>query len=319
LVENKTRIASETLRRWDMKRAVSVSLGSPKRDKKVTIDFNGVSISVERIGTGGDAQLARRTFTQLDGQVDALSVGGIDMYVHLEGRDYPVRAALKLVQDVRQTPLVDGRMLKYALEGRLFERAKPLLGGKPHFRRAFVPFGTDRVGLISAVSRVADEVLIGDLMFMFGLPYAVRGLDSFKRLARLLLPLAGYLPITMLYPPGAREDKPTPKFENYWRSADLIAGDMHYIYKYASQDLDGKFIVTNTTTPENIEMLRQRGVHQVLTTTPRYEGRSFGVNMMEAALTAYAGKGRPLSITELDGLIDELELRPTLQTLNNGS
>lgn len=298
-----------------MKRAVSVSLGSPKRDKQVVVDFNGVTISVERIGTGGDAQAARRLFRELDGKVDALSVGGIDLYVHLDGRDYPIRAALKLVQDVHQSALVDGRLLKYALEGRLFERAQPLFDQPLRFNSAFIPFGTDRIGLISAVSSVAKQVLIGDLMFMFGLPIAVRGLERFKRLARILLPLAGFLPISVLFPPGAKEEGHQPKYQSYWQQADLIAGDMHYIQKYAPSDLRGKFVITNTTTEENIQTLKERGVSRVLTTTPRYEGRSFGVNMMEGVLTAYAGLGRALTMAELNALIDELDLRPTLQVL----
>jgi hypothetical protein len=298
-----------------MKRAVSISLGSPKRDKQVVVDFKGVPICVERIGTGGDAQAARRLFTELDGQVDALCVGGIDLYVHLDGRDYPIRAALKLVQEVHRTPLVDGRMLKYALEGQVFERAASLLGGMPHYQKAFIPFGTDRIGLISSVSRVADQVLIGDLMFMFGVPYPVPGLQSFKRLAKVLLPVAGYLPISVLFPPGAKDEGHHPKFQRYWQEADLIAGDMHYIQKYAPADLEGKFVITNTTTEENIQVLRSRGVASVLTTTPRYEGRSFGVNMMEGVLTAYADKGRPLSIAELSELIELLDLRPELQIL----
>jgi hypothetical protein len=33
---------------------------------------------------------------------------------------------------------------------------------------------------------------------------------------------------------------------------------------------------------------------------------------MEAALTAYAGKGRQLSNEELDALIDALEIRPSV-------
>ena len=299
-----------------MKRAVSVSLGSSSRDKTVEIELNGKWLCVERIGTGGDPQAARRLFAELDGQVEVLSVGGIDLYVHLEGHDYPIHAALKLVQDVHLTPVVDGRMLKYALEGRLFERAEPFFAEQPHFEKAFIPFGTDRMGLIQAVSQVADEVLVGDLMFIFGLPYPVRGLKNFKRLARILLPIAGYLPINMLLPPGARETTHQPKYTRYWQEADLIAGDLHYIQKYSPADLDGKTIITNTTTPDNIEMLRRRGVFQVLTTTPIYEGRSFGVNVMEAVLTAYAGLGRALSLGELNTLIDELDLRPTLQVLN---
>jgi hypothetical protein len=50
----------------------------------------------------------------------------------------------------------------------------------------------------------------------------------------------------------------------------------------------------------------------VITTTPRYEGRSFGTNMMEAAVTAFAGKHRNLTDGELNTLIDELALRPTV-------
>jgi hypothetical protein len=79
--------------------------------------------------------------------------------------------------------------------------------------------------------------------------------------------------------------------------------------------MDGKTVVTNTTTDENIELLKARGVKTVITTTPRYEGRSFGTNMMEAALTAFAGKGRRLSDDELNGLIDELRLMPTVMNL----
>jgi hypothetical protein len=38
--------------------------------------------------------------------------------------------------------------------------------------------------------------------------------------------------------------------------------------------------------------------------------------MMEATLTAYAGKGRPLTDAELNDLIDELNLLPSVQLLN---
>ncbi len=129
------------------------------------------------------------------------------------------------------------------------------------------------------------------------------------------MPIARHLPVSMLLPPGSKGEKRKPKGVRYWQEADLIAGDMHYIYKYSTPDLGGKFVITNTTTPENIQWLKDRGVHTVITTTPRYEGRSFGLNMMEAALTAYAGLGRPLSNHELNSLIDRLELRPWVQFL----
>jgi len=298
-----------------MKRAVSVSLGSSARDKRVVVRFKGEPIRVERIGTDGDAPKAQRLFAELDGQVDAFGVGGVDLYLRLGDREYPLHAALKLVQDVHQTPIVDGRGLKHTLERRVFELAAPALGGRPHFRRAFVPVAVDRLGLAEAAADVSDEVVIGDLMIALGIPIPVRGIDAYRKLARLLFPIVSYFPMSMLfYGSGGAEAE--PKYQRYWQEADLIAGDFMFMRKYLPDDLTGKTVITNTTTAENIELLRTRGVRQVITTTPRYEGRSFGTNLMEAALTAYAGQGRPLSDAELNALIDELDLRPSVQQLN---
>ncbi len=298
-----------------MKRAVSVSLGSPTRDKRVVVTFKDTPISVERIGTGGDAERARRLFAELDGTVDALGVGGVDLYLRLDDREYPLHAALKLVQDVHQTPVVDGRGLKHTLERRVFELAKEALGDPPHFHRAFIPVAVDRLGLAQAVTAVADEVTFGDLMVALDIPIPIRGIENYRKVARLLLPIVSYFPMSMLYY-GSKGEETQPKYERFWKAADLIAGDFLFMRKYLPDDLRGKTVVTNTTTPENIEWLRARGVRLVITTTPRYEGRSFGTNMMEATLTAYAGKGRPLSDNELNELIDELGLRPSVQWLN---
>jgi len=82
--------------------------------------------------------------------------------------------------------------------------------------------------------------------------------------------------------------------------------------KDMTKNLSGKTVVTNTTTEENIELLKSRGVKTIITTTPRYDGRSFGTNMLEAALTTYAGNSRRLTDAELNGLIDDLGLKPSV-------
>ncbi len=299
-----------------MKRAVSVSLGSSKRNKKVIITFDDVPIEVERIGTDGDPKKARQLFAELDGKVDALGVGGVELYLRLGDREYPLRSGIGLIRDVHKTPAVDGRGLKHTLERRVFELAASELGGMPHYRRAFFTLGVDRFGMAQAVSEVADEVIFGDLMFALGIPAPVKGLDNLRRLGRILLPIVGKLPISMVYPTGEKQETIEPKYEKYWQQAELIAGDFLYIRKHMPEDLRGKDILTNTTTEADVELLKARGVRWLITTTPRYEGRSFGTNMMEAALTAYAGKGRPLTDDELNALIDKLAIRPHVQRLN---
>jgi ATP-dependent 26S proteasome regulatory subunit len=81
-------------------------------------------------------------------------------------------------------------------------------------------------------------------------------------------------------------------------------------------DLKGKILITNTTTAKNVEELRERGVHLLVTTTPRLGGRSFGTNVMEAALLALIDKSQS-KITQTDflELIERIPLEPNIEVL----
>lgn len=298
-----------------MKYAVSISLGSSSRDKKVEIKFKNETVVIERIGLDGDVVKAKRLYEELDGQVDAFGMGGVDMSLRLDGREYPLRAALKLIENVKKSPVVDGRGLKHTLEQRIFELAAPALGEIPKFQKAFIPVAADRIGLATAVSEVTEEVIFGDLMVALGVPLPVSGLKNFKRVAKIMFPIVSYFPMSLLYY-GSDSVEQEPKHQKYWEECDLIAGDFLFMRKYMPKSIAGKTIITNTTTDQNLLLLKERGARRVITSTPRYDGRSFGTNMMEAALTAYAGLGRSLSDAELNTLIDELDLRPQVQDFN---
>jgi len=123
-------------------------------------------------------------------------------------------------------------------------------------------------------------------------------------------------PFEWLYPTGEKQNVRTPKWEKYYRWATVVAGDCLYIKRNMPDDMKGKVIVTNTTTPEDVELFKQCGVKYLVTTTPVMDGRSFGTNMMEAALVAISGKNRPLTWPELTEMLDQLGFEPQLQELN---
>lgn len=78
--------------------------------KKVIVNLNGVEIQVERIGTDGNVEKARQMYLDLDGKVDAFGVGGVDLYLRIDQKEYPLHAALRLsVVSDKGTPLCDGR------------------------------------------------------------------------------------------------------------------------------------------------------------------------------------------------------------------
>ena len=300
-----------------MKRAVSISIGSSKRDKAVEVELLGEKVSIERIGTDGDMEKAARLYQELDGKVDAFGVGGADLGVMVDQKWYPLYSVQKMVRFIRQTPVVDGTGMKNTLEYRLAPFIDAKIGDyvRSLGRKAFVATGSDRWGLGQGFLKGGYEVTFGDLMFSLGIPIPLHTARSLKILSALIMPIAGRLPFKWVYPIGEEQDKRIPKWEKYYHWGTVIGGDCHYLKRHMPEKMNGKVIATNTTTPADVELFRQAGVKYLVTSTPVFDGRSFGTNMLEAALVAVAGKGRKLTNDELNLLIDQLGLEPQLQEL----
>jgi hypothetical protein len=299
-----------------MKRAVSVSIGSSTRDKAVEIELLGERVRLERIGTDGDMEKAARMYQELDGKVDAFGVGGADLGVLVDKKLYPLFSVLPMVRFIRKTPVVDGSGLKNTLESRLAQFIDQRLGDYIKVRRALVTSGADRWGMAMSFYEAGYECVFGDLMFALGLPFPLHTKRSLKVLAALLMPIAGRVPFKWVYPTGEKQEVRTPKWTKHYDWATVIAGDAHYIKHYMPDKLPGKIVVTNTTTPDDVELFRKAEVKYLVTSTPRLEGRSFGTNMMEAALVAASGKARPLTYDELNEMLSRLGLEPQLEELN---
>jgi hypothetical protein len=299
-----------------MKHVVSISLGSSSRDKKVEFKLGNETIIIERIGCDGDEKKAKALFTEMDGKVDAFGVGGVELFVRVLDKNYPLRSGLKLVKEVKQTPCTDGRGLKLTLEQNIFQMAEPHFRFPITPRKAMMPVAADRYGMAESLHRAGFELVFCDLMFGLGIPLPVYGLARLRTLAAFLMPVVGLMPISMLYPTGQNQDENIPKYEKWFNYGPVIAGDFQYIRRHMPLDMRGKVIITNTTTAGDVQLMQSRGVAYLVTSTPRIDGRSFGANVLEAALIAYSGKGHPLTDAELAALVKALDLKPHVQALN---
>jgi len=298
-----------------MKRAVSISIGSSKRNKSVEVELLGEKVCIERIGTDGDMEKAAQLYRELDGKVDAFGVGGADLGLRVDQKWYPLHSVKPMVRFIQKTPVVDGAGLKNTLENRLAPFIESKIGSHIKEKRALIMVGADRWGMTTSFVGAGYECIFGDLMFGLGLPIPLHSIRELKTLAAVMMPVVGRFPFEWLYPTGEKQEHRTPKFTKYYLWASVIAGDCHYVKRYMPDRLEGKVIATNTTTPEDVEIFRAAGVRYLVTSTPVLDGRSFGTNMMEAALVAVAGKGRPLTDQELAAMLDELGFEPQLQEL----
>lgn len=303
-----------------MKRAVSVSIGSSTRDKSGSLELFGKTVQMERIGTDGDMKKAAQIFQELDGEVGALGVGGAVLGLLVDQKWYDFHSISPLVRYVKKSPLVDGTGLKDTLERQAGAVVLPLLNGLP--RRVFHMSGVDRYGLARGFMDNGFESVFGDLMFSVGLDIPVRSDTSLKRLAKALTPALTRMPFHWLYPTGEKQEIHTPKFTKYFEWASVIAGDCHYITKYMPERMDGKIVVTNTTTEKDRMLFKNAGVRYLITTTPIVDGRSYGTNMMEAAILTALDWKEPVSyanpngyFTKMSQVVAELGLKPNLKEL----
>jgi len=300
-------------------RAVSVSIGSSKRDKTVEVDLFGKTIQLERIGTDGDMEAAAQLYRDLDGKVGALGVGGAIIGFLVDQKWYNLRSIQPLVRDVKITPVVDGTGLKNTLERKAATVIEPHLDGMP--KKVFQMSGVDRYGLSRGFMDLGYKSIFGDLIFGLGLPISISDDAGLKRMAKILIPLITNLPFNWLYPTGEKQEVHTPKFTKYFDWATVISGDCHYITKYMPERLDGKIIVTNTTTAKDREIFKNAGVRLLVTTTPMLDGRSFGTNMMEAGIITARGWTDPINYQskqyyeKMEEAIRELGLSPQVQEL----
>lgn len=296
-----------------MKRVVSVSLGSSKRNKSNQATMLGEEFQLERIGTDGDMRAFQAMFEELDGKVAALGVGGADIYLVAGERRYAFRQILNCIRNVKQTPVVDGSGLKHTLERRAIYWLQEQ--GIVDFQqeKAMLVSAVDRYGMAQALSEVCPNVIYGDLMFGIGLPIPLRSYRAVERLGRLILPLLTQLPFKWVYPTGEKQDSRAPKFQKYWDESTFLCGDSLYLLRYAPDKLVGKTILTQSVRQANLDWMKSAGVRRVITTTPVIGGETFATNVMEAMLVAILGK-EPADVTPSDYLeiLDRLQWKPTV-------
>jgi hypothetical protein len=299
-----------------MKRIVSVSLGSSKGNKSHEVDILGERFTIERIGTDGDLIKFRDMFTELDGKVDALGVGGADVYYVAGKRRYVVRQIKKLIAGAKTTPVLDGSGLKHTLERETIHELQR--SGEVDFakERVLLVSAVDRYGMAQALYEHCPNVVCGDLMYGIGLPFRIRRYGTVKFLAAVLLPIITRLPFKWFYPTGEKQETRTPKFTFAFDEATIVAGDKHIIRRYAPDDLTGKTIITQSIRKMDVDWLKASGVKRLITTTPEMGGETFATNVMEGVIVTIAGK-RPEELVEADYLdiLKRLDWKPNVMAL----
>lgn len=302
-----------------VKKVISVSLGSSRRNADGILYLGDTRVELERIGTDGDLSRAAELLRFYDGRVDAIGLGGTDLYLSAGGCRYIFSESAKLLKNSKRTPVVDGSGLKDTLERMLIRRLAEERILDFSGRRVLLTCAADRFGMAEALEEQNCRLTFGDLIFGLGINKPLHDTKTLTRLAAIIAPIITRLPIRWLYPTGKKQEEKKSFHPEYFLENEIIAGDFLLIKRFMPPRLTDKTILTNTVTAEDRQLLKEAGVKKLITTTPCINGRSFGTNVIEAALVAAAGSLGPLTPEEYEDYIHRYDLQFSVEDLQQGA
>jgi len=206
--------------------------------------------------------------------------------------------------------------LKNTLERRIVKYLEEKMGFDFSKYNILMVAAVDRFGMAESFADTGAKILFGDLIFGLGLPLAIKSFKTLHKVVSILAPFIVLLPFELLYPTGSKQNsgiKNADKYAKYYEWADIIAGDFHFINHYSPDNLENKIIITNTVTEDNIKKLKKKGVKLLITTTPEFNGRSFGTNVMEAVLVSILNQPvENITVDDYNNLLDKLNFLPRI-------
>ncbi len=284
------------------------------------VQFLGQEIQIQRKGCNGDPEQARALIAEYDGKVDAIGLDGLPAVLELGPFNQPHEIGQTLPAVAQTTPVVDGSGIRAGLERWgviLADRAQPGIFAQKHI--LMVP-GLNHPGLTQALSRRSPHVRYADPVVYFAMPQfpGVGSQITFNRAAPGTLEQLQAAAFRRIRPQAGQPGTPRAAAPFEW--ADVIAGDIGAIRRYAPAKLKHKTVVVECASETDVADLRERGVAILVTLMPSTEGeKSLGrwpAAAIEAMLAALRSNTTdPLTEDTYLDLMAEIEWTPGIRYL----
>lgn len=300
-----------------MKKAIAIHLGTGQETQ--TLQLQGETIELTTIGCDQNLEYAKHLIAEWDGQAAAIALDGLPTTLELGAASRPHAQGAALLAAATQTPVLDGRIIRAGLERwgvTLADRAQPGIFSQ---KRVLMTPGLNHNGMAQALQRRGSSIRYADPFIFFNLPNVPGiGLPQTRDpLAPRTVEQLKDAPYERLHPqPNGQTDHSHAPF--HW--ADIIAGDIGAIRRFAPEKLTRKTIVVESATEADAADLQQRGAAILVTLMPNLTDPTglgqHSAAVIEALLTAVRpNPTAPLSEDTYLDLMADLEWTPAIRTL----
>lgn len=295
-----------------MKKVVTVTLGSSKKDFEFTTEFLGQTYTVRRMGTDRDTGKAWELMRRQQAHADAIGLGEISDHYNVGLRSLINKETKRLVNVVTRVPVTTGATLRRLLQVRAVRYVQKEIGH--YFNNNLVLFlsGMRNYDMAVAMSDYTKNLSFADALFQTGTPTMLTSLEQLELYAKGSNLVLSGKPGGMLE--ASLSDFKIKRAAAAVAKSHVIVGTFPEIKSVGNpSNLEGKTIITSAVDDERLAFFTECKVNLVVDVSPKIFEKVVGINTIEAMILASLDKApEEISDDDFAEILDELDLKPRL-------
>ncbi len=295
-----------------MKKVVTVTLGSSKKDFEFKTKFLGQEFQVRRFGADKDSSKAWELMRRQQANADAIALSDMPDHYHVGLRTVINKKSQHLMQVVTRVPVTTGASLRRLLQVRAVRYVQKELGR--YFDNNLVLFlsGMRNYDMAVALSDYTRNLSFADPVFHAASPVLLSSLDQLELFAKgkELLPdgVPGDFLKSVL---GTLKNKIVA---NAVAKSHVIVGTFREIQAVAAGgNLEGKTLITSAVDDEAFAFFAKHKVNLAVDVSPKLFEQVVGISTITAMILAATGKTEAeLTDHDFEEILHELDIKPRL-------
>ncbi len=295
-----------------MKKVVTVTLGSSKKDFEFKTKFLGQEFSVRRFGADKDSTKAWEMLRRQQANADVIALSDMPDHYHVGLRTIINKKSQHLLQVVTRVPVTTGASLRRLLQVRAVRHVQKELGN--YFNNNLVLFlsGMRNYDMAVALSDYTRNLSFADPVFHAASPVLLGSLDQLELFAKGKELLPEGLPGDFLK--GVLGTLKNKIVANAVDKSQVIVGTFREIQAVASgRNLEGKTLITSAVDDEAFAFFAKHKVNLAVDVTPKLFDQVVGISTITAMILAATGKAESeLTDHDFEEILHELDIKPRL-------
>jgi predicted amino acid dehydrogenase len=295
-----------------MKKIITVTLGSSKKDFEFKTRFLGQEFSVQRLGADKDSSKAWELMRRQQANADAIALSDMPDHYHVGLRTVVNKESQRLMQVVTRVPVTTGASLRRLLQVRAIRYVQKELGH--YFNNNLVLFlsGMRNYDMAVALSDYTRNLSFADPVFQAGSPLLLGSLEQLELYAKGKELIPDIVPGDFLK--SVLRTVKNKIVANAVAKSHVIVGTFREIQAVSSGgNLEGKTLITSAVDDEALAFFTKHKVNLVVDVSPKLFDRVVGISTITAMILAATGKPESeLSDHDFEEIINELDIKPRL-------